>query len=74
MINPASTLAPVTVNDTVVVLVGKYDMIIAWETCKLVTYPLNARLTVAPLVVVAVTVVVERVDVGEGVGVGEEPA
>jgi hypothetical protein len=49
-------------------------MIIAWETCKLVTYPLNARLTVAPLVVVAVTVVVERVDVGEGVGVGEEPA
>ena len=66
----AVPLGPVIVKDTVVVLVGLFDVIVAFDICELVTFPLIARSTVVPLSVVAGTVVAEVVGVGDGVIVG----
>lgn len=68
---PAVPFGPVIVKETVVVLVGRYDAIMASDICELVTFPLIARSTVAPVPVVAVTfVVVDGVGVGVIVGLG----
>jgi len=70
LLKPAVPFNPVIVKDTMVVLVGWYDVIVALDICELVTFPLIARSTVAPLPVVAVTFVADGVEVGDGVGVG----
>ena len=70
LLKPAVPFDPVIVKDTMVVLVGWYDVIVALDICELVTFPLIARSTVAPLPVVAVTFVADGVGVGDGVGDG----
>jgi hypothetical protein len=53
-----------------VVLFDWFDLIVALVICKLVMFPLIARLTVEPLSVVAETFVVDAIGVDDGVGVG----
>jgi uncharacterized ion transporter superfamily protein YfcC len=65
---PAVPLGPVILKETVV-MVGLFDVIVALDICELVTFPLMARSTMAPLPVVTGTVVAEVVGVGDGVGV-----
>ena len=67
---PTVPLGPIIVKDTVVVAVGWYDAIVAWNICELVMFPQSARSTVAPVSVVAGTVVANGVGVGDDVGVG----
>ena len=67
---PTVPPGPVIMKDTVVVAVGWYDAIVAWNICELVMFPLSARSTVAPVSVVAGTVVADGVGVGDDVGVG----
>ena len=68
---PAVPFGPTILKDTVVILVSWYDVINASDICELVTFPLMARSTVAPVPVVAGTVVADGVGVGDEVGVGE---
>jgi len=68
---PADPFGPTILKDTVVILVSWYDVINASDICELVTFPLMARSTVAPVPVVAGTVVADGVGVGDEVGVGE---
>jgi len=67
---PAVASGPVIMKDTVVVLVGWYDVIFTFDICELVTFPLIVRSTFVPLPVVAGTVVANGVGVGDGVGAG----
>ena len=69
---PTVPLWPVNVNDTVVIAMDWFVEIVTLDICELVMFPLIDRLTVAPLSVVAVTVV-EGVGVGDGVGDGVGP-
>ena len=66
---PTVPLDPVTVKDTAVVLAW-FVAIVASDICELVMFPLSEKSTVAPLLVVAVTVVTDEVGVGDGVEVG----
>ena len=66
---PAVPFGPVIVKETVV-MVGLFDVIVALDICELVTFPLTAKSTMAPLSVVTGTVVAEVVGVGDGVFVG----
>jgi hypothetical protein len=68
---PAAPFGPVNVNDNVVVLEDRSDVIEASDSCELVTLPLMKRSTVASLSVVAGTVVADGVGVGDEVGFGE---
>jgi hypothetical protein len=70
LLKPVVPLTPVTVKDTVVDVADWFVAIVPLDICELVTFPLIARSTVAPLVVVAGTVVADGVGAGEGVGVG----
>ena len=65
---PVEPLSPVRMKDTVVVSADWFVAILTLDICELVMFPLISRSTVAPLLVVAGTVVV---GVGVGVGVGE---
>jgi hypothetical protein len=67
---PDVPIGPVIAKDTVVVLVGWYDVIVALDNCELVTFPLMIRSTVVPLSVVAGTVVAVGVSVTDGLVVG----
>jgi hypothetical protein len=67
---PNVPIGPVIAKDTVVVLAGWYDVIVALDNCELVTFPLMIRSTVVPLSVVAGTVVAVGVGVGDGLVVG----
>jgi len=63
---PAVPLGPVIVKATVVVVVGRYDVIEALDICELVTFPLITRLTISPLFVVDTTVFANGVGVVDG--------
>jgi hypothetical protein len=67
---PAVPFGPTIVKDNVVILVSWYDVINASDICELVTFPLMARSTLAPVPVIAGTVVADGVGVGDEVGVG----
>jgi len=67
---PTVPLVPVTVKATVVVALDWYGVIVILDICCAVTFPLIAMSTVAPLAVVAGTVVADGVGEGDGVGVG----
>jgi hypothetical protein len=67
---PTVPFDPVIMRDTVVVAVDWYGAIVELDICELVMFPLIARSTVAPLAVVAGTVVADGVGVGDGVGDG----
>jgi len=69
---PVVPLSPVTVKDTVVDVADWFVAIVTLDIWELVTFPLIARSTVAPLSVVAAMVVGDGVGAGEGVGVGVE--
>jgi hypothetical protein len=58
------------VKDTVVDAADWFVAIVTLDIWELVTFPLIARSTVAPLPVVADTVVADGVGEGDGVGVG----
>ena len=73
IIPKAVLFAAATVNDTVVVSVGGYDVIIALFICELVKFPLIPRSTIVPALFVADTVVADGFGVGEGFGVGVVP-
>src|SRR5271157_5144123 len=66
---PTVPLGPVIIMDIEVVVIDWYDVIVELDIWELVTFPLIARSTVAPLVVFAGTVVADGVGVGDGVGV-----
>ena len=68
---PAVSFGSTILNDTVVILVSSYDVINASDICGIVTFPLMARSTVAPVPVVAGTVVADGVGVGDEVGIGD---
>ena len=65
---PSVPVGPVIVKDTMVVVVDWVDVIVTFDICCAVTFPLMVSSTVPPLLVVACIVEVEP---GEGVGVGE---
>src|SRR5450759_4752484 len=67
---PTVPFGPTIVKDNVVVVVGWFDVIVALDICELVTFPLIASSTVAPLSVFADTVVANGVGEGDGVAVG----
>ena len=67
---PTVPLGPDITKDTVAVVSAWFVVIVAFDICELVMFPLSARSTVAPLLVVAVTVVTEGVGVGDGVVAG----
>jgi hypothetical protein len=67
---PTVPLVPVIVKATVVVALDWYGVIVMLDICCAVTFPLIAMSTVAPLAVVAGTVVADGVGEGDGVGVG----
>jgi len=67
---PVVPFGSVIAKDTVVVLVGWYDVILTFDICELVTFPPIVRSTVVPLPVVAGTLVANGVGVGDGVGPG----
>ena len=67
---PVVPLSPVTVKDTVVVVADWFVAIVTLDIWELVMFPLIARSTVAPLPVVAGTVVADGVGEGDGVVVG----
>lgn len=81
---PTVPFGPVIVKDTVIVDVVWFVVIVALDICELVIFPLIVNSTVAPLFVLAVTVVGNGVgegvgddvfvgaSLGLGVGVGEE--
>jgi hypothetical protein len=73
LLKPAVPFGPVIVKDSMLVLLAWDDVIVTLDICELVMFPLIARLTVAPLPVFAVIFVANRVEVGEGVGVGMAP-
>jgi hypothetical protein len=58
------------VKDNVVVVADWFVVIVTLDIWELVTFPLIARSTVAPLAVVAGTVVADGIGVGDGVGDG----
>ena len=66
---PVVPLAPVTVKETVVIVLASFVVIVTPDISELVMFPLIPRLTVVPLEVVAGTVVVDGAGVGVGVGV-----
>ena len=68
LLKPAVPFGPVSVKDTVVVVVCWFDVIVALDICWLVMFPVIPSSTVAPLSIVTDTVVAKGV--GEGVGVG----
>jgi hypothetical protein len=68
LLKPVVPLSPVTVKDTVVVVANWFVVIVTLDICELVMFPLIARSTVAPLSVVAGTVVVDGVGAGKGAG------
>jgi hypothetical protein len=70
LLKPVVAFGPVIVKDTVVVVAGWFDVIVALDICELVMFPLIASSTVAPLSIVAGTVVANGVGVGDGVGDG----
>jgi len=70
LLKPVAPVGPVIVKDTVVVALGWYDVIMTLDIWELVTFPLIARSTDAPLSIVACTVVAEGVEVGDGAAVG----
>jgi hypothetical protein len=70
MLKPVVPLSPVTVKDTVVELEDRVVNTATLENWALVTFPLIARSTVAPLSVLAFTVVSNGVGEGDGFGVG----
>ena len=65
---PSVPLTPVTVKDTTVETADSSVVIAALEICDPFMFPLTARSTVEPLLVVAFIVL--EIGVGEGVGVG----
>jgi len=67
---PVVPPSPVTVKETVVDVADWVVAIVTLDICELVTFPLIARYTVAPLSVFAGTVVDDDVGVGDGGGVG----
>ena len=67
---PSVPCGPVIVKDTVVVVVCWFDVIVALDICWLVMFPVISSSTVAPLAIVAGTVVANGVGVGVGVGDG----
>ena len=73
MPKPVVPLSPVKVKDTVVDVADWFVAIVMLDIWVLVTFPLIVSSTVAPVSVVAGTVVGEGVGVGvsEGVAVGE---
>ena len=62
LLKPAVPLSPVTVKDTVVVLADWFVAIVTLDIWELVMFPLNVRSTVAPLSVVAGTVVADGLE------------
>jgi hypothetical protein len=71
LLKPVLPLSPVTVKDTVVDVADWFVAIVTLDTWELVTFPQIARSTIAPLSVVAGTVVAVGVGAGVGVAVGE---
>jgi hypothetical protein len=67
---PTVPFDPVIMRDTVVVVVDWYGVIVELDIWEPVMFPLIARSTVAPLPVVADTVVAEGIRVGDGFGDG----
>jgi hypothetical protein len=71
LLKPVVPFSPVTIKDTVVVVTDWFVARVTLEICALVMFPLIARSTVTPLVVVALTGVDEGVAGSDGfVGVG----
>jgi hypothetical protein len=70
LLKPVVPLSPVTVKDTVVDVANWFVAIVTLDIWELVTFPLIARSIIASLPVVAATVVINGVGVGEDVGVG----
>ena len=73
LLKPVVPLSPVTVKDTVVDVADWFVAIVTLDICELVMFPLIVRSTVAPLAVVAGTVVTDGVGEGDGTGVEEVP-
>lgn len=65
---PVVEFGPVIVKNISVVLAVWFDVIVALDICEVVMFPLIARLIVTPLSVVAGIVVIDGVEVGDGVG------
>jgi len=68
LLKPAVPLSPVTVKDTLVVLEDWFVTIVTLDICELVMFPEIVSSTVAPVSVVASTVVADEVGVVVGVG------
>ena len=69
LLKPVVPLPPVRVNERVVDVADWFVAILTFDIWELVTFPLIVRLTVAPLSVVACTVVAVEFGVGDGVSV-----
>jgi len=67
---PIVSFGPFIVKDNVVVVVDWFEVIVALDTCELVMFPVIAISIIAPLSVLAGTVVGNGVSVGVGVGDG----
>jgi hypothetical protein len=67
---PAEPLLPVTVKDKVVDAADWFVVIVTLDICELVMFPFKVSSTVAPLSVVAGTVVEDGEGVGDGAGEG----
>ena len=61
---------PVIVKVTAVDVADWFVVILGFDICERVMFPLMVRLTVAPLSVVAGIIDAEGFEVGKGVGVG----
>jgi hypothetical protein len=70
LLKPVVPLWPVTVIESVVELVDWFVVIVTLDIWELVIFPRIARLTVAPLSVLAFTVVSNGVGEGDGFAVG----
>ena len=70
LLKPVVPLSPVTVIESVVELVDWFVVIVTLDIWELVIFPRIARLTVAPLSVLAFTVVSNGVGEGDGFAVG----
>ena len=69
LLKPVVSFGPVIVNDTKVVA-GGYDVIVVFDICEVVMFPVIESVTFTPLSVVAVTFVADGVEVGDSVEVG----
>ena len=70
LLNPTVSFGPDIVKDTFVVVLVWYDLIVALDICEFKS-PLIRSTTIVPLSVIACTVVVNGVGVGNEVGRGE---